>query len=130
VFGIGQSLEYAGVITKFKENIQNNFSLVIFGDGTVTRDFVHVDDVVDAIILATSHSKNSIYNIASGTSTSISDLAKTMITISGKDIKILYKPSRSGDILFSAADISLAKETLNFIPKISLKNGLKKFMSK
>ena len=130
VFGIGQSLEYAGVITKFKENIQNNFSLVIFGDGTVTRDFVHVDDIVDAIILTTSPSKNSIYNIASGTSTSISDLAKTMITISGKDIKILYKPSRSGDILFSAADISLAKETLNFIPKISLKNGLKKFMSK
>jgi UDP-glucose 4-epimerase len=130
VYGIGQSLEYAGVITKFKENIQNNSPLIIFGDGTITRDFVHVDDVVDAIILTTSPSKNLIYNIASGTSTSISDLAKTMIAISGKDIKILYKPLRSGDILFSAADISLAKETLKFIPKISLKNGLEQFMSK
>ena len=130
VFGIGQSLEYAGVITKFKENIQNNFSLVIFGDGTVTRDFVHVDDIVDAIILATSHSKNSIYNIASGTSTSISNLAETMIAISGKDIEIIYQPSRSGDIMFSATDISLAKETLKFIPKISLKRGLEQFMSK
>ena len=130
VFGIGQSLEYAGVITKFKENIQNNSSLVIFGDGTVTRDFVHVDDIVDAIILATSHSKNSIYNIASGTSTSISNLAETMIAISGKDIEIIYQPSRSGDIMFSATDISLAKETLKFIPKISLKRGLEQFMSK
>ena len=130
VFGIGQSLEYAGVITKFKENIQNNFSLVIFGDGTVTRDFVHVDDIVDAIILATSHSKNSIYNIASGTSTSISNLAETMIAISGKDIEIIYQPSRSGDIMFSATDISLAKETLKFTPKISLKRGLEQFMSK
>ncbi len=130
VFGIGQSLEYAGVITKFKENIQNNSSLVIFGDGTVTRDFVHVDDIVDAIILATSHSKNSIYNIASGTSTSISNLAETMIAISGKDIEIIYQPSRSGDIMFSATDIPLAKETLKFTPKISLKRGLEQFMSK
>ena len=130
VFGIGQCIEYAGVITKFKENIQNNSSLVIFGDGTVTRDFVHVDDIVDAIILATSHSKNSIYNIASGTSTSISNLAETMIAISGKDIEIIYQPSRSGDIMFSATDISLAKETLKFIPKISLKRGLEQFMSK
>ncbi len=130
VFGIGQSLEYAGVITKFKENIQNNSPLVIFGDGTVTRDFVHVDDVVDAIILATSHSKNSIYNIASGTSTSISNLAETMIAISGKDIEIIYQPSRSGDIMFSATDIPLAKETLKFTPKISLKRGLEQFMSK
>lgn len=129
VFGIGQSLEYAGVITKFQENIQNNSSLVIFGDGTVTRDFVHVDDIVDAITLAISHLKNSIYNIASGVSTSISNLAETMIAISGKDIKIIYQPSRSGDILFSASDISLAKETLKFTPKISLKNGLEQFMS-
>ena len=104
--------------------------LVIFGDGAITRDFIHVDDVVDAIILSTSHSKNSIYNIASGTSTSISNLAETMIAISGKDIEIIYQPSRSGDIMFSATDISLAKETLKFMPKISLKSGLEEFMSK
>ena len=130
VFGIGQSIEYAGVVTKFKENIQNNSPLVIFGDGAATRDFIHIDDVVDAIILATSHSKNLIYNIASGISTSISDLAKIMIAISGKDIKILYHPSRSGDILFSSADISLPKKNLKFMPKISLKSGLEQFMSK
>ena len=103
--------------------------MIIFGDGTVTRDFVHVDDIVDAIILTISHSKNPIYNIASGISTSISNLAETMISISGKDIEIIYQPSRSGDILFSAADISLAKENLKFNPKIFLKNGLEQLMS-
>ena len=130
VYGIGQSLEYAGVITKFKENIQNNSPFIIFGDGSAIRDFVHVDDVVDAIILAISHPKNLLCNIASGTSTSISDLAKTIISLSNTGIKILYTPPRSGEIMFSSADISLAKETLKFIPKISLKNGLEQFMSK
>jgi nucleoside-diphosphate-sugar epimerase len=74
-------------------------------------------------------SKNSTYNIASGTSTSISDLAKIMITLSNKEIQILYKPSRPGDILYSAADITLAKTNLGFTPKISLKSGLGQFIS-
>ncbi len=104
--------------------------LIIFGDGDATRDFVHVDDVVDAIILAISNSKNILYNIASGTSTSISDLAKIMISISQKDIKVLHKPKNPGDIKFSSANISLAKEILKFTPKISLKSGLEQFMSK
>jgi UDP-glucose 4-epimerase len=129
VYGIGQSLEYAGVITKFKENIQNNSPLIIFGDGSAIRDFVHVNDVVDSIILSISHSKNFICNIANGTSTSIFDLAKIMISLSHKDTKILYNPSRSGEIMFSIADISKAKETLKFNPKISLKSGLEQFMS-
>jgi len=129
VYGIGQSIEYAGVITKFKENIQNNSPLIIFGDGSAIRDFVHIDDVVDSIILAIPHPKSSIYNIASGISTSISELAKMMITLSHKDIPISYNSSRPGEIMFSAADISKAKEFLKFNPKISLKRGLEQFLS-
>jgi len=128
VYGDGQSPDYAGVITQFKEKINNNFSLTIYGDGSAIRDFVHVDDVTDAIILAITH-QNSTYNIASGTSTSISDLAKMMITISHKEIQILYKPSRPGEILYSTADITLAKINLGFTPKISLKSGLQQFLS-
>ena len=64
VYGYGQSLEYAGVITQFKEKINNNSSLIIYGDGSAVRDFVHVDDVTDAIILAIIHLKGSTYNIA------------------------------------------------------------------
>ena len=128
VFGTGQSQEYAGVIVQFKEKINNNSPLTIYGDGSAVRDFVHVDDVTDAIILSITH-KNSTYNIASGTNTSISDLAKMMITLSHKEIQILYKPSRPGDILYSAADITLAKTNLGFIPKISLKKGLEQFLA-
>ena len=129
VYGNGQSPEYAGVITKFKEQMNNNSPLIIYGDGSAIRDFIHVDDVTDAIILSITH-KSSTYNIASGTSTSITNLAKLIITLSGKEIKILYKPSRPGDILYSAADITLAKTNLGFIPKISLKSGLEQFLSK
>ena len=128
VYGNGQSSEYAGVIVQFKEKMNNNSPLIIYGDGSAVRDFVHVDDVTDAIILSITH-KNSTYNIASGTNTSISDLAKMMITLSHKEIQILYKPSRPGDILYSAADITLAKTNLGFIPKISLKKGLEQFLS-
>jgi UDP-glucose 4-epimerase len=129
VYGVGQSLEYAGVITKFYEKIQKNLPLVIFGDGTAVRDFVHIDDVINAIILSISYSSSFTYNIASGTSTSVSDLAKTMIVLSHKDLKIMNQPSRTGEIMFSAADITLAKKNLGFIPKISLKSGLEQFMS-
>ena len=128
VYGIGQSPEYAGVIIQFKEKINNNSPLIIYGDGSAVRDFVHVDDVTDAIILSITH-KNSTYNIATGISTNISDLAKMMITLSHKEIQILYKPSRPGDILYSAADITLAKTNLGFIPKISLKKGLEQFLA-
>jgi len=129
VYGIGQSLEYAGVITKFYEKLQNNSPLIIFGDGTAVRDFVHVDDVINAIILSISYSSSFTCNIASGTSTSIFDLAKTMIALSQKDLKILNKSTRIGEIMFSAADITLAKKNLGFVPKISLKSGLEQFMS-
>ena len=129
VYGYGQSPEYAGVITQFKEKMNNNSPLTIYGDGSAVRDFVHIDDVTDAIILGMKSSKYSTYNIASGTSTSIIDLAKIMITLSNKEIQILYKPSRPGDILYSAADITLAKTNLGFTPKISLKSGLGQFIS-
>ena len=129
VYGHGQSPEYAGVITQFKEKMNNNSPLTIYGDGSAVRDFVHIDDVTDAIILGMKSSKHSTYNIASGTSTSIIDLAKIMITLSNKEIQILYKPSRPGDILYSAADITLAKTNLGFTPKISLKSGLEQFLS-
>ena len=130
VYGSGQSFEYAGVITQFKEKINKNLPLIIYGDGQVIRDFIYIDDVVTAIILAMNSSKSNTYNIASGTSTSVIDLAKTMITLSGKPLEIIFKPVRDGDILSSVSDVSLAKTSLEFTPKISLKKGLVQFLSK
>ena len=129
VYGYGQSPEYAGVIIKFKEKMNNKSPLTIYGDGSAVRDFVHIDDVIDAIILAITYPKGSTYNIASGTSTSISDLAKMMITLSHTAIQILYKHSTPGEILSSATDIHLTKTHLSLLPKISLTSRIEQLLS-
>ena len=128
IYGIGQSPEYAGVITKFLQKIKENNSLEIYGDGLQTRDFVSISDVIDSFYDTISKIKNkrgSIYNIASGKSISINNLASLMISLAGKDLKIIHSTPKEGDIKFSQADISLAKKELGFFPKIELKDGIK-----
>ena len=132
VFGKGQNIKYAGVITKFLENIRNDKNLTIFGDGNATRDFVSVNDIVDAIVLAIKRiegKRGEIINVGSGNSIKISELAKTMISISGKDsIRIEYALENSGEIINSQADISLARKVLKFSPKVSLRDGLEELI--
>ena len=120
IFGIGQSSEYAGVITKFVERISKSEPLEIFGDGTQTRDFVSVFDAVAAIYNAIQNGKKGIYNIASGKAVTINDLAKLTISLSQKDLKINHLPPKKGDIKFSEADISLAKNEIKYQPKVKL----------
>jgi len=120
VYGIGQSLEYAGVITKFIKRIAMNKPLEIFGDGMQTRDFVAVQDVVDSIYGAILNGKSGIYNIASGKAVTIKELAELMISLSGKNLKIRYLAPKKGDIKYSQADISLAKKELPYAPKFGL----------
>jgi len=128
VFGIGQSDEYAGVITKFGEKIVKDENLEIFGDGTQTRDFVAIEDVVEAIYQATDVKvKNGIYNIASGDSKTINELAKLMILKSNKKIGITYKNSKKGEVKYSQANISAAKENLGYNPKILLEDKICNF---
>jgi len=129
IYGIGQSSEYAGVITKFLEKIQNNENLVVFGDGMQTRDFVSIQDVVNLIYDVLTHDKNGIFNIASGKVTTIKELAEMMISLSKENLKIDFLPLRKGDIKHSAADISLAKENFDFTPIIDLKNGIKNLLN-
>jgi len=128
VYGKGQSDSHAGVITKFMEKITKNKPLVIFGDGSNTRDFVSVDDVVQSIQKAIEKidgKKGDYYNIASGNYTTINDLANLMITISGKTLPIEHTEPSQGDIHHSQASIQLATKELGYSPKVQLKNGLK-----
>ncbi len=122
IFGKGQSSEYAGVVTKFIEKIKNNESIEIFGDGIQTRDFVAIQDVINAIekSMLKSDKKNRVYNIASGKSISIKELAESMILLSNKKIKIKYTLPKEGDIKHSQADISLAKKELGYSPKYEI----------
>ena len=122
IFGKNQSPEYAGVITKFIKKIEMDKPLEIFGDGMQVRDFVSVNDVVNSIYHSIENGKNQIYNIASGNSITIKQLAKLMIHLSKKDIKIIHNDEKKGDIRFSEADISLAKKELHYLPKYSLES--------
>ncbi len=120
IYGVGQSPEYAGVITKFIKRIATNKPLEIFGDGMQTRDFVSIKDVIDSIYDAIENGKNGTYNIASDKAVTVKELAEFMISLSGKDLEIIYSDAKKGDIRFSQADISLAKRELGYLPKYGL----------
>jgi len=126
VYGNGQSSE-AVVIRKFLKNISKDLPLEIFGDGTQTRDFVHISDVIQAFYCAIKNieaKRGEVYNIGSGKSASINELASLLISSKGKDLQIIHKPERQGEVKFSKADISLAKTDINYSPEVSLRDGL------
>lgn len=128
IYGLDQSMEYAGVITKFLEKIEKSENLIIFGDGMQTRDFVAIEDIINSIHNAMEYTENGIFNIASGEKITIKELAKLMILLSNKTLGIEYVKSKKGDIKYSEADIQLAKNYLNYFSKIELKDGIKKLM--
>mgnify|MGYP006420585949 FL=1 len=128
IYGLNQSMEYAGVITKFLEKIKKSENLIIFGDGRQTRDFVAIEDIINSIHNAMEYTENGIFNIASGEKITIKELAKLMILLSNKTLGIEYVKSKKGDIKYSEADIQLAKNYLNYFSKIELKDGIKKLM--
>ncbi len=126
VYGNGQSFE-AGVIRKFLKNISEDTPLEIFGDGTQTRDFVHVSDVIEAFYCAIRNidaKSGNVYNIGSGIATSINELASLLISSKGKDLQVIHKPALEGEIKDSKADISLAENDIGYSPHVSLSDGL------
>ena len=130
IYGIGQSPEYAGVITKFKKNIVEEKPLQIFGDGLQTRDFVAIYDVIQSIHNAVVYDKSGIFNIASGKTVTIKELAEQMISLSGKKLEIKFLAEKQGDIKHSQADISMAKNQIMYSPKFELKEGIKELLNK
>ena len=126
VYGIGQTNDYAGVITKFYDNIQADMSPIIFGDGSQTRDFVSVEDVANANLLAMQSNTDFTHlNIGTGIMTSIQELANLMIKLSGKSLEINFDELPQGDIKLSQADVSLAKKMIKWSHETSLEDGLK-----
>lgn len=126
VYGPGQSAQYAGVITFFIQNALSGKDLLIHGDGNQVRDFVFVDDVVRANILAMNYKNTSfeVFNIGSGTQTSIKTLAETIISLTNSSSKIIYSTPRLGDITYSQADVYKAKSILGWKTETSLEQGL------
>lgn len=117
---------YAAVIPAFISNALKNKKLIVFGDGTNTRDYVFVEDVVKAFELALTKGAGEAINIASGKETSTMDLAEKIISLTASKSRIVKAPQRDGDIARSLADISKAKKVIDFEPKHSLEQGLGK----
>jgi UDP-glucose 4-epimerase len=127
VYGSRQALnDYSGVITQFINRAKQGLPLTIYGDGSQTRDFVSVHDVVDAIMKSMDNDRanGEVLNVGSGHPTSIEELAKTVIELTGSTSGIVHEQPRKGDIKHSYADISRAKELLGYEPMLSLRDGL------
>jgi UDP-glucose 4-epimerase len=125
--------EYSGVIRKFAERLHAGKPLVVYGDGKQIRDFVNVDDVVSANVLAatTKEGVGGVFNVGSGRCTTIIGLAELETQLmcgSAERAKIEHRPTRAGDIQSSCADISRTKNVLGFRPSVTLEEGLRAYL--
>ncbi|MAU12117.1 MAG: LPS biosynthesis protein WbpP [Anaerolineaceae bacterium] len=128
VFGPRQdpNSEYAAVIPKFITRMLEGQAPIIFGDGEQTRDFIHVNNVVQGNWLA-AHAPDAVgevINLATGTSISLLTLVEELNAILGTDMQPIHKPARVGDIVHSGANINKARELLDFAPRTSFSEGL------
>jgi len=133
VYGPRQSLSnpYTGVAAIFMSRIKNNNTPFIFEDGLQSRDFVSVHDIVQANLLAmnSSSADYEMINVASGTQTTIKNIADVLIKLYGKDIKAeVINKYRKGDVRHCFADISKIKKLLDYSPKVSFEQGMQELM--
>lgn len=118
---------YGGAITIFTNRLLRNLPPVVYGDGKQTRDFVYVDDVIEANMLALNKVKaaGEVFNIGTGNSISVNQIAETLKEVMNKkDLKNIYDPPRPTDVKHGYADINKAKKILGYTPKFSFKEGL------
>jgi len=128
IYGIGQTGSYAGVITKFINNLKEKKQPIIFGNGKQKRDFIFVEDVAKANVAAMKSSvKSGFFNVGTGMTTSIKQLAEQMIVLSGLKLEPKYEKPLAGDVFTSQADTSLTKKLLNWEYQTKLSDGLKIF---
>jgi UDP-glucose 4-epimerase len=126
VYGPRQSAsDYSGVISTFLEQAHRGTDLTVHGDGSQTRDFVHVTDVVRANVLATTTDKTGeAFNVGTGTERQILDLAEIICDLVETESDIGHVAGRAGDIDRSCADTSKAATGLGFDTTVSLREGL------
>jgi len=128
-YGPGQNLpaSHPPVIPRFLQQALGGGSLVIFGGGGQTRDFVYVDDVVESLVAAATASDvdRRIINVGSGRETSINELAVLVAKVVGRGVEVLHSPAESGGVSHLCADIAIAKKLLIYEPHVDLTQGLR-----
>ena len=132
VYGPGQSLKnpYTGILSIFSTQIKNGNGINIFEDGKETRDFVFINDVVDATVLGIEKetANNQVFNVGTGVATDVITVATELSKNYGIQVPITISGNyRLGDIRHNYADITKARQLLGFEPKISFKEGLRQF---
>lgn len=130
VFGPRQNpkSQYAAVIPKFISRVLAGQELHIYGDGEQTRDFVFVENVARANYLACTapDAAGKVFNIAGAQSFSVNELARRLIQLAGKNVEVVHDPPVTGEIRYSLADITRAKQTLGYEPAVPFADGLKR----
>jgi UDP-glucose 4-epimerase len=128
-YGPGQRLppSHPPVVPRFLRQAQQGGSLVIFGSGGQTRDFVYVDDVVEALVAASTAPDvdRRIVNVGSGRETSINDLASLVARVTGREVELLHSPAESGGVARLCADLTAARQLLDHEPRVQLGEGLR-----
>lgn len=132
VYGPGQSLKnpYTGILSIFSTQIKNGNGINIFEDGKESRDFVYINDVVDATILGleSDNANNQVFNVGTGVATDVITVANSLIENYGIDVPVTISGNyRLGDIRHNYADLTKISTLLNFEPKIDFQQGLKNF---
>jgi UDP-glucose 4-epimerase len=112
-----------GVVTAFAEQIVRNAPVTVFGDGEQTRDFVFVDDVVDACMRATTRGGGLVCNIGTGRETSINQLLSTLAEVLGQEVTAISAPARAGEVVRSSLDVERAAIQLGWRPWTGLPDG-------
>jgi UDP-glucose 4-epimerase len=130
VYGPRQDpLGEAGVIAIFCGKVVEGGRPTVFGDGTQTRDYIHVDDVVDANLKAAEASATGPFNVGLAIETSVLELVAVFARLAGRPFEPEFEPERPGEILHSALDITRAREELGWEPRVGLEEGLERTLA-
>ncbi len=132
VFGSRQdpASPYSGVISIFLGQARAGAALTLHGDGSQTRDFVHVSDAVEALVRAAGKASTEapVYNLCRGEATSIRTLARTIVALTGSDSPVAHLPPRAGDLAHSLGDPSPLERLLGWAPARTLEEGLREIL--
>lgn len=122
------SSPYSGVLSIISDCIKNDKVFKLYGDGQQVRDFVYIDDVIDALILLTKESdiNHEVFNVAAGKGTTLNDMIHAYEHAAGKNLQIEHLPVRTGDIKYSYADITKLRN-LGFQPHYDIESGIAKY---
>ncbi len=132
-YGPGQAIPptHAPVIPQFMKQAMGGGSLVVFGDGEQTRDYVYIDDVVEAMVAAATAQgiDRQVINVGSGQETSVNALARAIERTTGREVQVLHVRAEDGGVSRLVADLTLARRWLKYEPQVDLERGLRHLLA-